>query len=156
MVDKIVTGKCLCGQISVSIPEVFLNKSEHIGLCYCKNCRQSGGCLASYNLYLPEKDVTIQGEPKIYLDKETKSGTTIQRAFCGNCGSPVFGKNPNFAGLVAVRLGSFDQLTKPSMVLFCKDRPQWDKSIDETQENETMPKVTDEFKAWLKDVGVKI
>ncbi|CAF1338463.1 unnamed protein product [Adineta ricciae] len=135
MVDKVVTGKCLCGQISVSIPEVILNKSEHIGLCYY---------------------VTIQGEPKIYLDKDTKSGTTVRRAFCGNCGSPMFGKNPNFAGLMAIRLGCFDQLTKPGMVLFCKDRPQWDKSIDGTQENETMPEVTDEFKDWLKNVGVKI
>ncbi|CAF4450846.1 unnamed protein product, partial [Adineta steineri] len=113
MTSSTVTSKCLCGQISVSVPQAALNRTECVGLCYCKNCKQSGGCLASYNLYVPEKDVTIQGQPEIYEDKDTDSGTKIQRAFCGNCGSPIYGKNPGFVGLMAVRLGMFDELPKP-------------------------------------------
>ncbi|UJR24609.1 hypothetical protein I4U23_005984 [Adineta vaga] len=156
MATNIVTGKCLCGEISISLPENILSNSENVGLCFCKNCRQSAGSLASYNLYLPEKDVTIQGQPKIYFDKDTTSGTTIQRAFCANCGSPMYGKNPKFAGLIAVRLGSFDRLTKPGMALYCKDRPEWNKVIDGIQENEIMPTLTEEFKVWLASKGVSI
>ncbi|CAF4005627.1 unnamed protein product, partial [Rotaria sp. Silwood1] len=60
-------------------------------------------------LYLSEGDVKIQGQPKLYKDPNTDSGTTVERAFCSNCGSPVYGKNPQFIGLIAVRLGLFDQ-----------------------------------------------
>ncbi|CAF0749902.1 unnamed protein product [Adineta ricciae] len=139
MTVNLVTGKCLCGQISVSVPETILKQSKNVGLCYCKNCRQTGGCLASYNLYLPEKDAIIQGEPKIYLDSNTTNGQIIQRAFCENCGSPIYGRNPTSSRLIAVKLGIFDELTKPSIALFCKDRPEWNRLIDGIQDYDIMP-----------------
>ncbi|CAF1474223.1 unnamed protein product [Adineta steineri] len=156
MTSSTVTSKCLCGQITVSVPQAALNRTECVGLCYCKNCRQSSGGLESYNLYLPEKDVTIDGQPKIYEDKNTDSGIKIQRAFCGNCGSPIYGKNPGFVGLMAVRLGMFDELPKPGMALYCKRRPDWVKSVDGMQENEIMPTMTEDFKVWLRTIGVSI
>ena len=156
MSESTISGKCLCGQISVSVPETVFNKNDSVGLCYCKNCRQSGGCLASYNLYMPERDVQIQGQPKIYWDKNTNSGTTVQRAFCDHCGSPIYGKNPNFVGLIAVRLGIFDRLPKPGMALYCKERPDWHKVIEGVEEHEIMPQLTEDFKIWLQMNGVSI
>jgi hypothetical protein len=157
MSTSTISGKCLCGQISVSVSQDAFSKTENVGLCFCKNCRQSGGCLASYNLYLPEADVKIQGQqPKIYHDKDTDSGTTTYRAFCNDCGSPIYGKNPKYTGLIGVRLGLFDQLPKPGMALYCKDRPQWNKAIDGVEEHEAMPKLTEQFKVWLQTIGVSI
>ncbi|CAF1525975.1 unnamed protein product [Adineta ricciae] len=120
MTVNLVTGKCLCGQISVSVPETILIET-------------------SYNLYLPEKDAIIQGEPKIYLDSNTTNGQIIQRAFCENCGSPIYGRNPTSGRLIAVKLGIFDELTKPSIALFCKDRPEWNRPIDGIQDYDIMP-----------------
>lgn len=152
-----ITGKCLCGRISVSVPQEAFNKSENVGICYCKNCRQSGGCIASYNLYLSQADVKIQGQqPKIYHDKDTDSGTIVERAFCNDCGSPIYGQSPKFAPLVGVRLGLFDQLPKPGMALYSKDSPQWKTAIDGIEEHETMPKLTEAFKLWLQTKGVSI
>ncbi|CAF1381517.1 unnamed protein product [Rotaria sordida] len=157
MTASTISGKCLCGQISVSVSQVAFNKTENVGVCYCKNCRQSGGCLASYNLYVSEGDVKIQGQPKIYQDSNTDSGTTLERAFCGNCGSPVYGKNPKFIDLIAVRLGLFDQLPKPGMALYCKNRPEWDKgTIDGVQEHKVMPEMTEDLRKWLQEKGVSI
>ncbi|CAF4270330.1 unnamed protein product [Adineta steineri] len=156
MTSSTVTSKCLCGQITVSVPQAALNKTDCIGLCYCKNCRQTGGCLAAYNLYLPEKDVTIDGQPKIYEDKNTDSGTKIQRAFCGNCGSPIHLKNPKFAGAISIRLGGFDELPKPGMELYGKDRPNWFKQIDGVKEHETMPAMTEDWKDWFRKTGASI
>ncbi|CAF1048673.1 unnamed protein product [Didymodactylos carnosus] len=150
MTASTISGKCLCGQISVSVPQAAFHKTENIGLCYCKNCRQSGGCLASYNLYLTERDVKVQGQPKIYHDNNTDSGATLERAFCKDCGSSIYGKNPKFIGLIAVRLGIFDQLPKPGMALYCKDRSHWNKAIDGVEEHEDMPKLTEHFKMWLQ------
>ncbi|CAF1154676.1 unnamed protein product [Rotaria magnacalcarata] len=157
MAASTISGKCLCGQISVSVPQDAFNKTENVGICYCKNCRQSGGCLASYNLYLSEEDVKIEGQPKLYQDPNTDSGTTVERAFCNNCGSPVYGRNPKFIGLIAVRLGLFNPLPKPGMALYCKNRPDWNKgTIDGVQEHEAMPEFTEDLKKWLQEKGVVI
>ena len=157
MTASTTSGKCLCGQISVSVPQDAFNRSENVGLCYCKNCRQSGGCLASYNLYLSDADVKVQGQPKIYQDPNTDSGTTVERAFCSHCGSPLYGKNPKFPGLIAVRLGLFDQLPKPGMALYCKNRAEWNKTtMDGVKEHEVMPELTEDLKKWLREKGVSI
>ncbi|CAF2054323.1 unnamed protein product [Rotaria magnacalcarata] len=157
MAASTISGKCLCGQISVSVPQDAFNKTENVGICYCKNCRQSGGCLASYNLYLSEEDVKIEGQPKLYQDPNTDSGTTVERAFCNNCGSPVYGRNLKFIGLIAVRLGLFNPLPKPGMALYCKNRPDWNKgAIDGVQEHEAMPEFTEDLKKWLQEKGVVI
>lgn len=153
--ESMISGKCLCGQLCVTVSQDVFNKSENIGLCYCKNCQQSGGCLSSYNLYLSETEVKIEGQPKFYQDSNTDSGTTVIRAFCSNCGSPLYGKNPKFPGLIAVRMGIFDDKPKPGMVLYCKNRPDWQKStIDGLQEHEAMPPFTEDLKKWLQEKGV--
>ena len=152
-----VSGKCLCGEIYVSVPKDVVNKTENVGICYCRNCQQSGGCLASHNLYLSEGEVNVQGQPKLYHDPNTDSGTTVIRAFCGNCGSPLYGKNPKFPGLIAVRMGLFNEKPKPGMALYCKNRPEWERgAIDGSKEHETMPPFTEELKKWLQEKGVDI
>jgi hypothetical protein len=57
---------------------------------------------------------------------------------------------------VVVVLGIFDQLSKPGMVRYSKDRPHWNKAIDGVEEHETMPKLTEDFKIWLQTNGVSI
>ena len=127
-----VTGKCLCGQISVTIPRDALNKSESTGICYCKNCRQTGGSLAVIHVFLPETDVKIQGKPKLYQDKNTASGNTLERFFCGDCGSSIYGKTPSMPpGTVAVQAGGlFDQVPKPGICVFSNQRQTWDQPIE--------------------------
>ena len=41
----------------------------------------------SVNLPTPTKDIITTGTPKVYADKETESGHTVNRNFCGDCGS---------------------------------------------------------------------
>ena len=61
-----------------------------------------------------------------------------------------------FTGLIAVRLGIFDQLPKPGMALYGKERPHWNKAIDGVEEHEAMPKLTEHFKMWLQINGVSV
>jgi hypothetical protein len=133
------TGKCLCGQITISITKEALNATENTYVCRCKNCRQSSGSLASIGVIVPESAIQITGQPKFYQDKNTDSGTLIQRAFCGNCGSPIYTKSPTMPGVQIVKLGLFDEIPKPSMELYCRERPSWDKPIDGTKQFNTMP-----------------
>ncbi|CAF4662872.1 unnamed protein product, partial [Didymodactylos carnosus] len=134
------SGQCLCGQISVTLPQGTLNdKTENVRMCRCNNCRQVAGSLFTYNIVLPKTDVKIQGEPKAYEDKNTDSGDVLLRRFCPNCGSRIYGTNSKYPDRVVVSLGLFDQSPKPSVQLYCKNRPEWEKQIDGCKDFEAMP-----------------
>ena len=133
------TGSCLCGQIVVTITKQALNATDRTYVCRCKNCRQSSGSFASTGVIVPNSDFKITGEPKIYQDDNTETGTSIQRAFCSSCGSPIYTASPTMKGVQIFKLGLFDQIPKPSMELYCKERPSWDKPIADTIQFEAMP-----------------
>jgi hypothetical protein len=134
-----VTGECLCGQISVSVTREAFNATDNTCLCHCKNCRQCGGALASIVAIIPDSAVKITGQPKIYLDGNTTSGASVQRAFCSNCGCPIYTVPPSLPGCKIIKLGLFDEIPKPSMELFCKRRPSWNKPIDGAKQFNTSP-----------------
>ena len=133
------TGKCLCGQITVSLTNEAMSASENVCVCHCLNCCRAGGSLGSMNIIAPESAVTITGEPKTYQDTDTDSGKPLSRSFCGNCGSAIASKSPNMPGLVVVKLALFDHIPKPSMQIYCKSRPSWDRAIDGVKQVDTMP-----------------
>ena len=134
-----ITGQCLCKQITVSISKQAFDVTEQICICHCKNCRQCGGSLGSINIIVPESQVHISGQPKVYQDNNTDTGTTLQRAFCSNCGSPIYGITPNMPGVRVIKLGLFDEIPKPYMELYCKSRPSWHTTVDGTKQFEAMP-----------------
>lgn len=133
-----VAGKCLCGQITVSISkETFANGI--VTTCHCKNCRQGSGSTGSISLIVPNSTVTITGQPKIYEDSNTASGKTLQRAFCSHCGSPIYTTSLNAPGFYVLKLGLFDEIPKPSMETYCRSRVSWKKPVDDAKQFETMP-----------------
>ena len=116
-------GKCLCGRITVSITRATLDCNDKICLCHCKNYRCSGASLGSIAVLVPEPNVKITGQPNIYRDSDTDSGTTIQYAFCGNCSSPVYSTTSTMPGVHIVKLNLFDKIPKPLEEVYCKSRP---------------------------------
>ncbi|CAF1387910.1 unnamed protein product [Didymodactylos carnosus] len=134
------TGKCLCGQISVSVTQEALGATDKIVVCHCKNCRQNNGSLSAVDIITPESSAKITGQPKIYEDTNTDSGKPMPRAFCGNCGSPIYRTSPSFPGMLIIKLGLFDEIPKPATEVYCKRRPTWVKAIDGAKQFDTMPK----------------
>lgn len=132
-------GQCLCGQIKVSIPKEALNSQKSIILCHCKNCSRCTGSLGTVNLLLPESDVQIEGEPKLYPDSNTDSGATVQRFFCGNCGSPIYSATSNRPGVKIVKLPLFDEIPQPGVEIYCQSMPSWNKPIDGIKQFDKMP-----------------
>lgn len=87
-----LSGTCLCGSIRVTItdPELFTRRRGH--LCHCANCRKVAGSYVASNLVIEEEKVKIEdrnGTLKEYTDKDTGSGQSLGRFFCGNCGKSV-------------------------------------------------------------------
>jgi hypothetical protein len=97
-------GRCNCASIKVSIPEMpkesiicywydYVYRFSRGGLLclLCSaNCRRAGSAPGSIIYMFDKSEVTIddsKGTLKSYRDGDTKSGNTITRQFCSNCGS---------------------------------------------------------------------
>ena len=109
------TGKCLCGQVSYKShvkPTLILN-------CHCEDCRRSTGAVYSTNVFVEDDKVEIIGKTSEY-SHIAKSGNTMTKHFCENCGSLMFGYSSGRNNIVSIRAGTIDQIDviEPTMNVF--------------------------------------
>jgi hypothetical protein len=99
------TGGCLCGAIRYTIDSPITG----LRACHCLNCQKTSGAGGTVNAVVPtDKFKITKGLTRQYDDSATRSGRTLSRHFCGNCGSPIYShRNPN-PGFVVVRAGTLD------------------------------------------------
>ena len=99
-------GKCLCGAIEVTSDE----KPDQIIACYCESCQKACGGGASFNIIKTDEGARLsKGETKIYNDT-ADSGNSLERHFCGNCGSPIFSVTTAYPGLKIWKAGLFSDI----------------------------------------------
>ena len=100
-----ITGGCLCGAVRYSIGAPV----GALRACHCLNCQKHTGSGGSVNAVVPNEHFKVtKGTPKRYDDAATKSGRTLSRFFCGDCGSPLFSQRNPDIGIRIVRAGSLD------------------------------------------------
>lgn len=116
-------GGCLCGRVryEASGPPVV------VAHCHCRDCQRGSGAGHSTGAMFPSSSVSLTGEISEFKLKSDK-GNVVTRAFCGTCGSPIFGKNDGMPGYVTIPLGTFDQSSEviPQVVVFVSSRQVWD------------------------------
>ena len=63
-----------------------------------------------------------------YFDVTADSGHTTRRAFCAECGSPLFGQPGSRPDMVTIRAGSLDDPSdfRPSRDIFTASAQPWD------------------------------
>ncbi|AHG18530.1 hypothetical protein Z042_01925 [Chania multitudinisentens RB-25] len=114
------TGGCACGAIKFRITAPFMG----VGVCHCTDCQKATGGAPNYVALAPEASFEItQGEVKVYRSKGD-SGKEVGRAFCPECGTPLWSKPAPF---VAVKLGALDDnadLT-PNLHLYTASAAPW-------------------------------
>jgi hypothetical protein len=99
------TGQCLCGDIKYTIAA----EPVMAGVCHCKNCQRQAGSAFSTLWGVPKTAVNFSaGTPKCYHDANTASGGTVQRFFCGNCGSPIYSMVPAQPEMMFIKTGTLD------------------------------------------------
>ena len=82
-----VKGSCLCGAITIDIPEV----NEEITVCHCHMCQKFfGGPFLSLAGLFP-KDFTLNNPEQI---QRFMSSEWAERGFCKKCGSGLFYHSP--------------------------------------------------------------
>jgi hypothetical protein len=79
-------GQCLCGKVRFEID----GELGETRLCYCELCRRANGTAFSANVPISvDRYRLIAGREHI---REYESSAGVFRAFCSNCGSPVYAR----------------------------------------------------------------
>jgi hypothetical protein len=114
-----LSGKCLCGNIEFSgDTEIKLMAN-----CHCSDCRAATGAAYGTLLFVDADAIQVTGTPKIF--KHTAdSGADMEKHFCPDCGSQLFGRNSNRPTTLTIRAGSLDQtsLVKPAVNVYLDSR----------------------------------
>ncbi|MBD3343504.1 MAG: GFA family protein [Chitinivibrionales bacterium] len=107
-----LTGHCTCGNVG-------FNYSGELGpaaYCHCDDCRRTTGSAFNVSLQLQIKSLQFSGKEYI-KEREyiADSGNAIVRAFCSNCGSPIYTIHPHEPDYIWIKAGIVDQteLIKP-------------------------------------------
>lgn len=130
------SGGCLCGAVRYACTA----EPVMAGHCHCEDCRRSSGTGHCSHLMVPEAGVAITGMTTAF-GRAADSGAVIMRHFCPTCGAAVFSRNPNMAGMVALRASSLDDLEvfKPQMHVYAARAPSWDRPGEGLPSFDKMP-----------------
>ena len=99
-----LTGKCLCGNIKFSADTDIKLAAN----CHCTDCRAATGAAYGTLLFVAEDAIEISGTPKVFKHK-ADSGSDMEKLFCPDCGSQMFGRNSKRPGMMSIRAGVVDQ-----------------------------------------------
>jgi hypothetical protein len=118
-----VTGGCLCGKVRYEISQPVQN----IIACHCTNCQKSSGSGMSHNTPIPSSAFKLTaGQPKIFADT-ANSGNKLYRAFCGDCGSPIYSQREKMPEFMVVKVGTLDDsdAMKHAMNIWTNSARSW-------------------------------
>ena len=81
----------------------------------------------SSHMAVPRAAVSLSGAVAVYA-RPADSGNIVSRAFCPNCGAPVYSLNDAMPDLMFIRASTLDDLEvfKPQMIVYASRGASWD------------------------------
>ena len=134
---EVFSGGCACGAIRYEIPSEPVSQLH----CQCRDCqRMSGTGHGSYLAFMGRSEVKLKGQAK-HWDIVGDSGNIKTRAFCPECGSPVymtFSAMPDIFGVDAASLDDPSRFN-PQNVIYNSRHHVWDMLDPELPKFDKMP-----------------
>jgi hypothetical protein len=96
------SGRCLCGTFQYTVEGSF----GDVRYCHCSKCRRGSGTAFSANARIHRSQWSLQGPREKITEYEHKPG--LFKAFCSNCGAPLYARSDHDPDDIRVRLGGFD------------------------------------------------
>ena len=119
-----LAGGCACGAVRYQCSaEPFASFN-----CHCRDCqRETGSAYAAIVAVPSAAFVVTKGRPKLFGVK-ADSGATTNRAFCGECGSGLYGLPERAPHMITIRVGSLDDPSgfHPSSDIYTSRAQPWD------------------------------
>ena len=118
---KIVKGSCLCGNIRYE----YTGLLSPVTMCHCSQCRKSSGTAFATNSQVDKSHFNIVSGGDFI--KEYKSSPGKFRAFCNNCGTPIYSRRDSIPDKLRIRLGTIDSEIeeRPSFHIFVSSKAGW-------------------------------
>jgi hypothetical protein len=119
------SGGCACGAVRYecsAAPRSMVN-------CHCRDCQRAGGAGFSPTVVVPAAAFRLlRGEPKRH-STAAESGHTAFRAFCGECGAPLFASSSARRDFIGIRAGSLDDPSwfQPEAEVWAASAQPWDR-----------------------------
>jgi hypothetical protein len=115
-------GSCLCGQIKYQIK----GELSDFGYCHCTSCRKASGSAHGANAGIYRSSFALSDSSGSLREYESSPGKL--RAFCSNCGSPLYAYLAKTRDLIRIRLGTLDTpFTKHAQAhTFVSDKAPWE------------------------------
>ena len=99
-----INGGCACGAVRFSVSGPLMG----MGVCYCTDCQKAAGGSPAYVGIAAKGSLQVtRGEPKVYISKGD-SGQESGRAFCADCGSPLYSLLGPGLPITPVKMGALD------------------------------------------------
>lgn len=129
------TASCLCGGISFEIAGPI----HHVRFCHCANCRKFSG--ASHSAWgLIDTAHLIIGQLNTSITRYN-AGNGF-RAFCSNCGSPLWYEPtglPHFRGIPLGVIDRDESVPSPELHVWTRSKVSWAPILDDLPQYETHP-----------------
>jgi hypothetical protein len=115
-------GGCICGSIRytcVGAPIAGLN-------CHCLDCQRSSGAPFASGIVVKTVDIEVSGVPKTYSVRAS-SGGLATRAFCPECGTPLFTRSEANPEFMSIRFPSLDDTSafQPMLDIWTSSAQPW-------------------------------
>lgn len=113
---KVFSGKCLCGQVRISVR----GEPLRIGVCHCTDYRQESGSAFTFYAVWPAHLFEHAGETSEFNGQH----------FCPRCGSRLFSADDREAEIKLGILSEAPTALVPSYELWIKRREPWLRPIE--------------------------
>lgn len=123
MTIKPTSGRCLCGDVQVTVS----GDPDFSVMCFCLDCQRISGGGSLPQAAFKEADVGLTGSIKTH-QWISDAGNTVTLGFCSDCGSPVYKSTSKMPGLYFASVGLlFDQTVYVSPHLaYAESCQAWD------------------------------
>lgn len=130
-------GGCLCGSVRYRITCEPL----WVNACFCESCRRASGSPMMVHARIPAHGFTVlKGKHASF-----GSSPTVNRSFCGSCGTSLFVNGGHLADDTVVAVATLDQpeFFPPTLNVHTADRISWMlpmSDLDEWRGDDDRPK----------------
>ncbi|MCX2979895.1 GFA family protein [Halieaceae bacterium IMCC14734] len=120
-----IQGGCLCGKVRYT----YHGDICEIAICHCSQCRQAQGGAFATNSPIDADKLEISGKEFI---RELESNENKVRAFCSNCGSPLYSARKDLPHIKRLRIGSVETpfICENKYHIFSASKASWYEIID--------------------------
>lgn len=116
-----IEGSCLCNRVKYE----YAGELGTMTVCHCSDCRKAQG--TGNVIAVPVSGQQIRWMRGQEWIREYESSPGKKRAFCGNCGTPLYSQRDDMPQVLRLRVGTIDTelQARPAAHIFVANLPAW-------------------------------